>query len=140
MKTLLLALLAGLLFGLGLAISGMTNADKVQNFLDLSGTWDPSLLFVMGAAIFVGTPGFWQIQKLKTTLINTSFQIPSNKQLDWRLLVGSASFGIGWGLAGYCPGPAIAGIGLANMDAIYFLPALGLGFILAGLLPKTSND
>ena len=108
------ALLAGLLFGLGLGVSGMTNPAKVQNFLDLFGTWDPSLAFVMGGAIMVTAPGFFLLRKMRgQPLFAEKFQFPSRTDIDAPLLGGSATFGIGWGLGGLCPGPALTALPLS---------------------------
>ena len=106
-------LFASLLFGMGLILSGMANPAKVQNFLDLFGTWDPSLAFVMGGAIMVTMPGFWLVQKRKTPLFHDVFHLPTGTDFDARLVVGAATFGIGWGLGGFCPGPALTSLPLA---------------------------
>ena len=98
-------LFAGLLFGTGLILSGMANPTKVQNFLDVFGTWDPSLAFVMGGAILVTAPGFWFVQKRSTPFFHDMFHLSTRKDVDARLLTGAALFGVGWGLGGLCPGP-----------------------------------
>ncbi|MCB5207679.1 DUF6691 family protein [Methylovorus mays] len=107
---LLTAFVSGLIFGLGLIISGMTNPAKVIGFLDIFGHWDPSLGLVMGGAILVGVFAFTYAKSRKTSLLGNTMQLPTNSTIDKKLLGGSLLFGIGWGLAGYCPGPAIASL------------------------------
>ena len=113
MKT-LSTLISGLVFGIGLILSGMINPLKVQNFLDLFGTWDPSLAFVMGGAIIVTMPGFWLVQKRTKPFFNDKFYIPKAKDFDTRLMFGAGIFGVGWGLGGLCPGPALTSISISN--------------------------
>jgi len=125
----LIALLAGLLFGIGLILSGMTDPAKVTAFLDLAGTWDPSLALVMAGAIAAATPGFVIAARRSQSLLGTPMQLPTSTRIDRRLLAGSAIFGIGWGLAGYCPGPAITSIGTGSGAALIFVAAM-----LAGML------
>ena len=105
--SLVVALLSGLIFGIGLIVSGMTDPAKVMNFLDLAGAWDPSLILVMGGAIAVGLVAFTVAKKRLTSLLGLPMQLPTARQLDRRLIVGSLTFGVGWGLAGICPGPAL---------------------------------
>ncbi|KAF0843351.1 hypothetical protein FNL37_0776 [Methylovorus glucosotrophus] len=107
---LLTAFVSGLIFGLGLIISGMTNPAKVIGFLDIFGHWDPSLGLVMGGAILVGVFAFAYAKSRKTSLLGNTMQLPTSQEIDKKLLGGSLLFGIGWGLAGYCPGPAIASL------------------------------
>jgi len=107
---LLTAFVSGLIFGLGLIISGMTNPAKVIGFLDIFGHWDPSLGLVMGGAILVGVFAFGYAKSRKTSLLGNTMQLPASNSIDKKLLGGSLLFGIGWGLAGYCPGPAIASL------------------------------
>jgi len=134
-------LFAGLLFGTGLILSGMANPAKVQNFLDLFGTWDPSLAFVMGGAIMVTMPGFWLVQKLMTPLYHDVFHLPTRTDFDARLVVGAATFGIGWGLGGFCPGPVLTSLPLAASGTFFFVPAMLVGMVIAKYtaapLPKT---
>jgi len=125
------ALVAGAIFGLGLAVSGMTNPDKVLNFLDVAGHWDPSLALVMGAALAVATPGFAWLRRRGCTLDGGALPAQPGTRLDRRLLAGSALFGIGWGLAGYCPGPALANLAHGGSDAIVFVVAMLVGSQLA---------
>jgi uncharacterized membrane protein YedE/YeeE len=123
---------AGLLFGLGLAVSGMTDPDKVLNFLDLAGRWDPSLALVMGGALVVTVPGFAWLRRRGRTLDGAALPIPPAGRIDARLVAGSLVFGIGWGIAGYCPGPALANLAHAR-EAFAFVLALVAGSQLARL-------
>jgi uncharacterized membrane protein YedE/YeeE len=123
--------LAGLLFGTGLILSGMANPAKVQNFLDLFGTWDPSLAFVMSGAIIVAMPGFWFTCKLPKPLFNDAFQLPTRKDFDPKLIAGAATFGIGWGLGGFCPGPALTALPFANTSTLFFVTAMLVGMMVA---------
>ena len=131
MKRMSIALAAGALFGLGLAVSGMTNPDKVLNFLDVAGRWDPSLALVMGGALLVSVPGFARVRRRRPDACAAA----PYQQVDARLLIGSALFGIGWGIAGYCPGPALANLAHAG-EAIAFVGAMLAGSQLARLLPS----
>lgn len=121
----------GLVFGLGLIISGMGNPEKVRNFLDLFGTWDPSLAFVLGGAIAVAMPGFWLLSRRKKPLFHHTFHLPTRNEIDARLVVGSAVFGVGWGLVGFCPGPALVALPIANPSTLLFIPAMLIGMVLA---------
>ena len=125
-------LLAGLLFGAGLAISGMTNPNKVLNFLDLTGTWDPSLALVMASAIPVAAVAFWFAKRRSRPLFEPGFMLPQNTRLDPQLIVGSGLFGIGWGVGGYCPGPAVASLSQPSVPLIAFLVAMTLGLLASG--------
>ncbi len=125
---------AGLLFGVGLILSGMADPAKVLNFLDVAGTWDPSLAFVMAGAIGVAAPGFWLVRRRKAPLAGAAFHVPPrDAPIDRQLLVGSAVFGIGWGLAGFCPGPALVSLPLAASGTVAFTAAM-VGAIAAGAL------
>lgn len=126
------AWLAGLLFGAGLAWSGMTDPHKVLDFLDVAGAWDPSLLLVMGGATLTYALGHRLVMRRAQPWLGGRFYVPPDRRIDMRLLAGAAVFGIGWGIGGYCPGPALAGIGLGNADLVWLLPALLLGWWLAG--------
>lgn len=128
-----IAALVGLIFGLGLLVSGMANPQKVLGFLDLAGPWDPSLALVMGGAIAVGLVGFAIARMRQRSLLGEPMQLPSRTDIDAPLLVGSALFGIGWGLAGYCPGPALTGITAGMPSAIIFSAAMLAGMVLFGL-------
>jgi uncharacterized membrane protein YedE/YeeE len=123
---------AGLLFGLGLAVSGMTDPDKVLNFLDIAGRWDPSLALVMGGALAVTVPGFAWLRRRGRTLGGAALPPPPAGRIDARLVAGSLVFGIGWGIAGYCPGPALANLAHAR-EAFAFVLALVAGSQLARL-------
>lgn len=136
MKRLAFALASGALFGLGLAVSGMTDPDKVLNFLDLAGRWDPSLALVMAGALAVATPGYAWARRRGQAVCGDALQLPTSTRIDRRLLLGSAAFGIGWGIAGFCPGPALANLAHGQLDALVFVGALLAGSRLARLLPS----
>lgn len=123
----LVGLLSGLLFGFGLALSGMSQPEKVLNFLDVAGTWDPTLLFVLGGAVGVTSVAFYFILRRKEPLLDTRYYFSDNTQLDRALIVGSALFGVGWGIGGYCPGPAVTLIAAPNWELWVFFPAMLLG-------------
>jgi uncharacterized membrane protein YedE/YeeE len=132
MKSIGLALGAGVVFGAGLELSQMTNPAKVQNFLDLFGRWDASLAFVMGAAVVVSSAGVWLARRRPRPWLAEAFAWPERTELDARLLAGAALFGIGWGLAGFCPGPALANLHRGNTDVLLFVAAMlaGIGLHL----------
>lgn len=123
------ALLSGLLFGLGLAVARMTQPEKVLNFLDPFGQWDPSLALVMGAALAVALPGFALVRRRGKALTGQPLVNPTATRIDAPLLAGAVLFGIGWGLAGYCPGPAVASSGRLNPELLWFLPAMIVGML-----------
>jgi hypothetical protein len=120
----------GLIFGIGLILSGMTNPGKVIGFLDLAGAWDPSLALVMGGAILVGVFAFALAKKRTTTFLGGALQLPSSSDIDKRLLVGSLLFGAGWGLAGFCPGPAMVSLGGGEPKAAVFVLAMLAGMAI----------
>ena len=120
----------GLLFGLGLLLSGMTDPGKVQGFLDLFGVWDPSLAFVMGGAIAVGLLAFGWARRRERSLWDMPMQLPHTHALDAPLIVGSLLFGVGWGLAGFCPGPAWVSLGAGFDKAVVFVVAMLAGVLL----------
>ncbi len=122
-----IALLAGLLFGIGLIVSGMANPAKVLGFLDIAGTWDPSLAFVMVGAIAVGSLAFWIARRRQRSLLGLPMQWPAGSAITPRLVLGSAAFGIGWGLAGFCPGPAMVALGAGYAKAWGFVGAMVAG-------------
>lgn len=119
--------LAGLVFGLGLIVSGMANPAKVLGFLDLGGRWDPSLAFVMAGAIGVGAIAFAVARRRTRSLLGAAMRLPSLQSIDRRLLVGSVVFGIGWGIAGFCPGPALVAVGMGQAKALVFVIAMLAG-------------
>lgn len=121
------ALLSGLIFGLGLLLSGMGNPAKVQNFLDFFGQWDPSLALVMGGAIAVGLIAFTWAKRQKTALLGEPMQLPTSTTIDRKLLTGSGLFGIGWGLAGFCPGPALMNLATLTPQVWLFVAAMLAG-------------
>lgn len=123
--------IAGLLFGLGLAISGMTDPARVLGFLDIAGAWDPTLMFVLGGAVVTTFIGFRLVFARGKPLFAGGFQLPSKQELDAKLLGGAALFGIGWGLSGYCPGPAIASMSGMTMPLFAMLVAMVAGWFLA---------
>lgn len=123
--------LAGLLFGLGLAISGMTDPARVLGFLDIAGAWDPTLIFVLGAAVGTTFVGYRLVFARGTPLFSAKFQLPTKQELDAKLLGGAALFGVGWGLSGYCPGPAIASMGGLTLPLLALLAAMVLGWFIA---------
>jgi uncharacterized membrane protein YedE/YeeE len=122
--------LVGLLFGLGLILAGMTDPGKVIGFLDLFGSWDPSLAFVMGGAILVGLFAFGLAKKRTQTLLGGALHIPSRNDIDRRLVVGSLIFGAGWGLAGFCPGPGLVSMAAGEPKALVFVAAMVAGMVL----------
>lgn len=130
----LTALFSGIIFGLGLILSGMSSPLKVQAFLDLAGAWDPSLALVMVGAIAVAMPAFYWVQRRQQTLLSEPLHLPGIHHLDWRLLSGSAIFGIGWGLAGFCPGPALVSLSAGNHSAMVFSIAMLSGMLLYELV------
>lgn len=124
--------LAGLLFALGLGLGGMMDPARVQGFLDFAGHWDPTLAFVMGGALAVHAPLTWLIRRRKAPVLAPAFPDVSNHPLDWRLLGGSALFGVGWGLSGYCPGPALASLASGTGTVLLFVASLFAGMWLFG--------
>lgn len=126
----------GLIFGLGIALSGMINPAKVLNFFDLAGTWDPSLAFVMGGALAVAIPGYWIVLRRPAPVMGPRFQLPDTRVIDRRLLLGSATFGVGWGIAGFCPGGALPALGTGRLDVIVFIASLILGLLIARFLQQ----
>lgn len=123
------ALLSGLVFGLGLLLSGMGNPAKVQNFLDFSGQWDPSLALVMGGAIAIGLLAFTWAKTRSKALLGDLMQLPASQSIDKRLITGSAMFGVGWGLAGFCPGPALMNLTTLQPEVWLFVAAMLVGML-----------
>lgn len=126
----------GLLFGLGLILAGMTDPSKVLGFLDLAGTWDPSLALVMGGGILVGLGAFATAKKRTTNFLGGTMHLPTSKDIDKRLIVGSLLFGAGWGLAGFCPGPAIVSLGAGQPKAAVFVVAMLVGMLVFEVLER----
>jgi uncharacterized membrane protein YedE/YeeE len=124
------ALLAGLVFGLGLIVSGMTDPAKVLAFLDMSGAWDPSLAFVMAGAIAIARGAFMVAAKRSASLLGAPMRLPTTRRIDRRLIVGSLLFGIGWGIAGFCPGPALVALGMGQGKAGVFVAAMLAGMVV----------
>lgn len=133
-----MAALTGVLFGAGLFISGMTDPLKVQAFLDLAGQWDPTLALVMGGGLLVTLPGFWLLRRRSAPLLEPRFYLPTRKDIDARLIGGAACFGIGWGLAGFCPGPALASLVSFDPAILIFVAAMLAGMALADRLPTAT--
>lgn len=121
------ALASGFVFGLGLAVAQMTDPRKVLGFLDLLGDWDPSLLLVLGGAVVLAAIGFHLVLRRPAPLLDKAFELPDTALIDARLVLGAVIFGIGWGLGGYCPGPAISSLGFGNAESYWFVPAMLAG-------------
>lgn len=121
------SLFAGLIFGIGLLVSGMADPGKVLGFLDVAGHWDPSLAFVMGGAVAVGMLAFGIARRRTVSLLGEPVRMPASRAIDRRLLAGSAVFGIGWGIAGFCPGPALVAFGAGELKALVFVVAMAAG-------------
>lgn len=132
----LTSLLAGLVFGLGLIVSGMANPAKVLGFLDLAGRWDPSLALVMAGAIAVGSVAFLLVKNRPRSLLGAEMKLPTASHIDRRLVVGSALFGMGWGIAGFCPGPGLVALGMGESKALVFVAAMLAGMVVFELLEK----
>ena len=134
------ALLCGTLFGFGLALSGMTDVAKVIGFLDVTGAWDPTPAFVMGGGLLVSLPFFqFGLPRLPKPLGDVRFRLPTRNDIDPPLLGGAVLFGVGWGLVGLCPGPAIASIAYLEPDLLWFLFAMAAGWLLTGRLVARSG-
>ena len=131
MKQFFIAMIGGLIFGAGLAVSGMTDTNKVIGFLDVFGAWDISLLLVMVAGLCITIPAYQLSKRLKKPFFSSEFSLPSMGNVDGKLLTGAALFGIGWGLYGYCPGPVVASLSYGNTDSVYFLVAMFVGMSVA---------
>ncbi|RUM96760.1 YeeE/YedE family protein [Pseudaminobacter arsenicus] len=132
----LVNLALGLLFGAGLVVSGMSDPAKVLNFLDLFGAWDPSLAFVMGGAVLVTFLGYRLVLARGEPIVGNRFHLPTRGDIDARIVAGPAIFGIGWGLGGFCPGPALTAVGLGATGTLAFIPAMILGMWAARLLAE----
>ena len=134
--TVFASLLAGLVFGLGLIVSGMADPAKVLGFLDLSGAWDPSLAFVMAGAIAVGALAFAVARKRTVSFLGAAMKLPTSPDIDSRLVIGSVVFGIGWGVAGFCPGPGLVALGMGEAKALVFVVAMLVGMGAFELLER----
>ncbi len=135
------ALIAGLLFGVGLAVSGMVLPEKVIGFLDITGHWDPSLMFVMGGALAVFIPGYFFLIKKRTVALNgAALNLKKGNQFDAKLIIGSAIFGIGWGLAGICPGPSISVMLLGGLPILGFIIAMLVGMAIAEFVGHLTSE
>lgn len=132
----LTAALAGLVFGLGLIASGMTDPAKVLGFLDIAGAWDPSLALVMASAIAVGVPAFAMAARRERSWTGQAMQLPTSRAIDRRLVLGSLSFGIGWGIAGLCPGPALVALGMGEGKAGLFVLAMLAGMVIFEVMER----
>tara|TARA_B100001964_G_C14189448_1_gene580296 strand:- start:303 stop:716 length:414 start_codon:yes stop_codon:yes gene_type:complete len=130
----ILALFSGLIFGLGLTLSSMTNPAKVIGFLDILGTWDPSLGFVMGGAILIAAPLLYFFENKKHLILVSQIALPNKRDINSSLIVGALLFGIGWGMVGFCPGPAISSIALLNPLSLLFVGSMIAGFYLSQLI------
>jgi uncharacterized membrane protein YedE/YeeE len=124
-----ISLLCGLVFGIGLSVSGMTNPAKVLGFLDVFGAWDPTLAFVMGGALVVSASGYAVVRRRDGSWFGDSFAIPTGRDLDRSLLGGATLFGVGWGLVGLCPGPALANLSRGSLDTLLFVVAMVTGVV-----------
>ena len=140
MKQILAALVSGFIFGIGLMVSQMTNPDKVLNFLDVTGQWDPSLLLVLGGAVVTTTLFYRRIFLIKTPLLEARFYLPETTVIDRALILGALLFGIGWGLIGYCQGPAIASLGVRFYDPLIAVSAMIVGMIGYQFIFQRKND
>ena len=132
----ILALFSGLIFGLGLTLSSMTNPKKVIGFLDIFGTWDPSLVFVMGGAIFITAPLLYFFKKRNHLILASQIELPNKKNIDFSLIGGALLFGVGWGMVGLCPGPAISSIALLNSFSLLFVGSMIIGFYLSQIIKQ----
>ncbi|KIN73486.1 DUF6691 family protein [Sulfitobacter guttiformis] len=136
----ILSYFIGLIFGTGISISGMANPAKVINFFDIAGMWDPSLAFVMGGALLVTFIGYRIVLKRPSPLLQSSFEVPTRRDLDLSLIGGSAVFGIGWGIAGFCPGGALPALGTGRTEVFIFVAALVAGIFAAKKMQAMISD
>jgi len=133
------AYLIGLVFGLGIAVSGMANPAKVLNFFDVAGSWDPSLAFVMGGAVAVAFVGYRLVFRRPAPLFEARFQVPTSRTIDVRLIGGAALFGVGWGLAGFCPGGALPALGAGVAQVYGFVAAMAVGMLAARAVLRAAD-
>ena len=136
----LVTVASGALFGIGLGISGMTRPARIIGFLDVTGSWDPTLVLVMIGAIAVYLPAYWIITRRKHPILDARFSLPTRTEIDTRLITGALIFGIGWGIGGICPGPAIAVLGTGYAPYIVFAPAMALGMIVHNAVTLAVNS
>lgn len=136
----LMHLLSGLLFGVGLAVSGLINPAKVQNFLDVAGAWDPSLAFTMGAAVITTAIGYALVFRRAAPLYDSRFHMPEPQSIDARLIAGAGLFGIGWGIVGYCPGPALSALSQGAFGTVVFVIAMLAGMAIARWWTEREGD
>lgn len=134
------ALLTGLVFGLGLIVSGMTDPSKVIGFLDIASRWDPSLAFVMGGAILVGAFAFRVAATRREAILGGPMRLPATQHIDRRLVFGGLAFGVGWGLAGYCPGPALASLVTGDSKPLIFTAAMLAGMVIFEIMERVSQS
>ena len=132
MNKLVSAFVIGIVFGLGILMSGMINPAKVLNFFDIAGTWDPSLAFVMGGGLAVAIVGYqWSLRMQRRPVFEPDFAVPTRRDINWQLVGDAAIFGVGWGIAGFCPGGAIPALGLGHIETVVFVATMIAGIIFA---------
>ena len=136
MKYSFASLFAGLVFGMGLIVSGMANPEKVLGFLDIAGLWDPSLAFVMGGAIIVGLVSLAVARKRTLSFLGFNMKLPTNNRIEKRMVIGSMMFGIGWGIAGFCPGPVLVALGAGEIKGAVFVACMVAGMVLFELFER----
>lgn len=135
----LVALVSGVIFGLGLCVSQMVNPFKIIGFLDVAGNWDPTLLAVMAGALIVVSIGYRLILKRKQPLLDKQFYLPTNRHIDWKLICGATLFGIGWGLIGYCPGAIVTSLGFLSMDVLIVFFSLLAGMLVWNIVAENET-
>ena len=135
----MMAFVTGLVFGLGLILSGMTDPSKVIGFLDLAGHWDPSLAFVMAGAVLVGSIAYRFAKDRKTSFLGDAMRVPTARQIDRRLVLGGLAFGVGWGLAGYCPGPALVSVVQGGTEPLIFVSAMLVGMAVFEIQDRVAS-
>lgn len=140
MKYSLAAFSSGLVFGLGLLVSGMANPEKVLGFLDITGLWDPSLAFVMGGAILVGFFAFAVARKRTLSFLGFHMKLPASDRVDTRLVIGSLMFGAGWGIAGFCPGPGLVALGAGEIKAAVFVASMIAGMVIFEMIESSRRS
>ena len=136
MKYSFASLFAGLVFGMGLIVSGMANPEKVLGFMDIAGLWDPSLAFVMGGAIIVGLVSLAVARKRTLSFLGFNMKLPTNNRIEKRMVIGSMMFGIGWGIAGFCPGPGLVALGAGEIKGAVFVASMVAGMVLFELFER----